>query len=47
MLSMRLTAVNIRTRINLAKLLIKMENHPEYSKKIGLTDISQYSDEDA
>lgn len=43
---MRLTAVNTQTRIMLAKLIIRMEEHPGYSREIGLTDVSQYLDED-
>ena len=37
---MILTAVNIRTRIMLSKLLIKRDKYPEYSREIGLADNS-------
>lgn len=38
---MILTAVNIRTRIILSRLLIKVEKHPEYSNESGLVDNSR------
>lgn len=43
---MRLVAVNTRSRIALARLLMKMEDRSGYSKEIGLIDRSQYSAED-
>ena len=32
--------MNVKERIQLLKIIEKMEEYPEYSKKVGLKDIS-------
>ena len=34
--------MNVKERIQLLKIIEKMEEYPEYSKKVGLKDISKY-----
>lgn len=34
--------MNVKERIQLLKIIEKMEEHPEYSKKVGLKNISKY-----
>lgn len=34
--------MNVKERIQLLKIIEKMEEHPEYSRKVGLKDISKY-----
>lgn len=39
---MRITARDICTRVALSKLLIKIDQDPAYSKKLGVEDASLY-----
>lgn len=34
--------MNVKERIQLLKIIEKMEEYPEYSKKVGLKDISKH-----
>ena len=35
--------MDILTRLQTCRLLLEMESHPEYSKRIGLIDTSYYT----
>ena len=44
MYPMRMKAEDIQSRVMMSKLLLKMEEQPEISLKLGLEDISIYPD---
>lgn len=44
---MRLTAGDVRTRVALSRLLIKVDMNQEYSKAIGIENTSHYRSEAA
>lgn len=42
---MRLYVNDVRSRIAMARLLTKIDEHPEYSRKIGVEDVSHFRTE--
>lgn len=42
---MRLYANDVRSRIAMARLLVKINEQPEYSRKIGVEDASHFRSE--
>ena len=44
MYPMRMKAGDIQSRVMMSRLLLKMEERPEISRKVGLEDISIYPD---
>ncbi|MDD6549592.1 hypothetical protein [Blautia massiliensis (ex Durand et al. 2017)] len=44
---MRLIANDVRTRVALSRLLVKIDGNPEYSRVIGIEDTSRFRSEAA
>ena len=44
---MRLIANDVRTRVALSRLLVKIDGNPEYSRVIGIEDTSRFQSEAA
>ena len=44
---MRLIANDVRTRVALSRLLVKIDGNPEYSRAIGIEDTSRFRSEAA
>ena len=39
---MKIIADDIRTRVSLTRLLMKIDQHPEYSRKLGVENSSHF-----